>query len=1122
MNLTRKTYLAIVGIVVFTVLIFYLISRPIMENTFVRLENREAGENVRRVVNALNNERHSLQAVTTDYAGWDETYKFAVGQNPGYPETQLSEDTFSYQRLNVLMIINNQNRIVLERGYDLEKKCFVPVPPALKEHFDPQSTLLTRGSVNAVKSGIIVLPGGPMMVCIHPILTSEYRGPAHGTLVMGRYLTRSELKRLNYLTINDFRLTNLSAVNLPVELLRDLKQGKTVIRALGEDRLAGYRIYKDIYGKDALLLTVEQNRPIYNQGKKLIDIFILLIIVIGMLTPTVLSSLVLSRLILRRLKRLAQEIRTVGNESDLSLRVVADSEDEIGQLAVQINHLLESLECSHRALAESEARYRAIVEDNTEMIGRFSQDGTITFANEAFARFAGLNATELIGTRVQDTVFPEAKHTLTEIVKSLTPDQPVVIREFQLRRPDGRTHWHRWAVRAIYDEKGNLMEYQGVGQDITENKKAEEQIRLNQLRMETLLRLYSMTDASMQELIKFAMEEGGRLTRSPVGFVAWPNEEETELNILIWSREVIETCPVKEPAAVRLHAMGLFEETLKKRRSLVINDFGACAQKKTVMPDWHIEIKRLMAIPVFDGDRMLALVVAANKEEDYDDSDLMQVELMVSGMLRILQRRMAEDALRRSERRLQRQVNYLNTLIDNMSEVLMTYDKNEIVTFVNKKVIDYWGMEPQAFIGHKVQDLIPASAYQEVKEAIERRLKLGVSESYEFQLEIGRRPMILRINSSPIINEGVVTGGLVLMEDITERKKVEQQLLFLSMHDPLTGLYNRTYFEEEMRRLDNERYNPVGIIMCDVDGLKLVNDTLGHSTGDIMLQTAAAEINRCFRAGDVVARVGGDEFAIIVPNCGRHQVEEFCQRIRSAIEEYNSVHTRLPLSVSLGFAVREDMSISLPELFREADNNMYREKLHSSRSARAAIVQTLMKALEARDFITEGHADRLQELVVMLGQAVGMKGQKLTDLRLFAQFHDIGKVGIPDRILFKPGRLTPEETEEMRRHSEIGHRIALAAPDLAPIADWILKHHEWWNGQGYPLGLSGEEIPLECRILAIADAYDAMTSDRPYRKAMSHEEAIMEIEKGAGTQFDPALAEKFIEIVNNTDEWFLK
>jgi HD-GYP domain-containing protein (c-di-GMP phosphodiesterase class II) len=171
-----------------------------------------------------------------------------------------------------------------------------------------------------------------------------------------------------------------------------------------------------------------------------------------------------------------------------------------------------------------------------------------------------------------------------------------------------------------------------------------------------------------------------------------------------------------------------------------------------------------------------------------------------------------------------------------------------------------------------------------------------------------------------------------------------------------------------------------------------------------------------------------------------------------------------------------------------------------------------MKMLEMRDFVTEGHAERVEELVTNLSRTLGLTEKKIGDIRLLAKFHDIGKVGIPDQILFKPAMLTLEERKEMNRHCEIGYRIARSATDLLPIADWILKHHERWDGTGYPLGLSGEVIPLECRILAIVDSYDAMTNDRPYRKAMSSEMAIAELACYAGTQFDPRLVKNFIQL----------
>lgn len=368
------------------------------------------------------------------------------------------------------------------------------------------------------------------------------------------------------------------------------------------------------------------------------------------------------------------------------------------------------------------------------------------------------------------------------------------------------------------------------------------------------------------------------------------------------------------------------------------------------------------------------------------------------------------------------------------------------------------------------------------------------------------REVFLWGKASPLYDgKGNFAGAIQSIRDITERRRTEEQLKYLSLHDPLTGLYNRTYFEEEMRRVEDGRFDPVNILIVDVDGLKLVNDTLGHDAGDALLITAGKLIKESFRETDMVARIGGDEFAVLFPKGSEKSVERACNRINMKVANYNRENPQLPLSISLGFATRNGTAKSMSDLFKEADNNMYREKLHRSQSARSAIVQTLKKALGERDFITGGHAERMQQLVTVIARALNLHESRIADLRLLAQFHDIGKVGIPDQILFKPGALTREEHREIQRHCEIGHRIAMSSPDLVPIADWILKHHEWWNGGGYPLGLKGEEIPLECRILAIADAYDAMTSERPYRAALPAEAALTEIKRFSGSQFDPQL-----------------
>jgi diguanylate cyclase (GGDEF)-like protein len=365
----------------------------------------------------------------------------------------------------------------------------------------------------------------------------------------------------------------------------------------------------------------------------------------------------------------------------------------------------------------------------------------------------------------------------------------------------------------------------------------------------------------------------------------------------------------------------------------------------------------------------------------------------------------------------------------------------------------------------------------------------------------------------PVAGRDELTGLAANINNmLSSLEKAQSRLRYVGRHDTLTGLYNRAFFEECIEKT-KETADSVQVLVADVDGLKLINDTLGHSSGDSLLRKAAEVLKQTCPPDAIIARFGGDEFAIILKNYLAKDVALLCKAIKEAVSSANHETPGLTLSMSIGYAAGTQQSNDAVELLKEADNYMYRDKLFHNRSTRSAIVQTLKKALEVRDFITDGHAVRMQDLVRLLGTEIGFSENRLSELQLFAQFHDIGKVGIPDGILFKSGRLTVEETAIMRSHSEIGYRIARAAPDLVFIADWVLKHHEWWNGGGYPLGLKAEEIPIECRILALADAYDAMTNQRPYRTPMTPADATREIRENAGIQFDPELTKVFITIL---------
>lgn len=472
---------------------------------------------------------------------------------------------------------------------------------------------------------------------------------------------------------------------------------------------------------------------------------------------------------------------------------------------------------------------------------------------------------------------------------------------------------------------------------------------------------------------------------------------------------------------------------------------------------------------------------------------------------RILQQRNA-DLLRLNEEIRESQAN-LQALISAIPDMIFRIHRSGVFLEGHVKSSHYL-LAPEGWAGNSLTAVLPADLAQKTLASTEMALTSKTLQTFEYQLKFSGEFRYYEARISACGEQDVVA----IVRDITARKHMEAQLQYLGLHDTLTALYNRSYFEETLRRADEAGDSSVGMIICDFDGLRVINDTLGHAAGDNALKAVAGILQECFPFGEPIARIGGDEFAIVLFSNIPLVFEEACRRIRTRITRHNGSHSVIPLSVSMGFSLCTATG-GYQAMFKEANNNMYREKLHHSQSTKSAIVQTLMKALEARDFITEGHGVRLQDLVVAMARAMGLPEQNQADLRLFAQFHDIGKVGIPDHILLKPARLTEEEFAVMQQHCEIGYRIAKASPDLEPIADWILRHQEWWDGTGYPLGNKGDQIPMECRILAIADAYDAMTNDRPYRQAMPVETAIAELRQCAGTQFDPALVEPFVQLV---------
>ena len=365
-------------------------------------------------------------------------------------------------------------------------------------------------------------------------------------------------------------------------------------------------------------------------------------------------------------------------------------------------------------------------------------------------------------------------------------------------------------------------------------------------------------------------------------------------------------------------------------------------------------------------------------------------------------------------------------------------------------------------------------------------------------------------SAAPIKNQQEETLGVVLVfRDVTETKQKEEKIKFLSFRDALTGLYNRAFFEEELKRLNTKEYLPIALIIGDLDGLKLINDAFGHQVGDQALIKVTQILHECCRKTDVIARWGGDEFVILLPKTSAEAGQRICDRIKDACSELSIEGTRL--SISLGYTVKHNTRVSWETIIKQAEDYMYRSKLLGKMSYRSSLIASIKNTLFEKSCETEDHGERLGHYCREIGRLVGLSSSQIDELEILAKLHDLGKIAIDEQILQKPSKLTPHEWEIIKKHPEIGHRIALTSPDLIGIADYILTHHERWDGKGYPRRLVGEEIPLLARILAVVDAYDAMTHDRPYRKALSIKKARKELQRGAGSQFDPRIVDVFLK-----------
>ncbi len=424
-------------------------------------------------------------------------------------------------------------------------------------------------------------------------------------------------------------------------------------------------------------------------------------------------------------------------------------------------------------------------------------------------------------------------------------------------------------------------------------------------------------------------------------------------------------------------------------------------------------------------------------------------------------------------------------------------------------------LKREDFIGKTLSEVMPAEIAIKGNRAIQAALRTEEIQMFEYTIDTPDGPTYFETRLVRITEQSV----LAIVRNITESKEYMQRIEQLSFHDQLTGLYNRRFYEEELERLDTDRNLPFSLVMLDVNGLKLTNDAFGHIAGDELLKTVAKVLKDVCRTDDIIARIGGDEFVILLPSTTQMDAEIIVNRILEEMKKY--IIENVPLSISLGWETKRKSSESMVDVFIKAEDHMYRRKLIESQSMRNKTIKVILETLNKKNAREKRHSENVSEIGRMIGNAMNLSDEVINEIGIAGLMHDIGKIGISEAVLNKAEKLTDAEYVEIMKHPEIGYQILKSVDIYSNLAEYALSHHEKWDGTGYPKGISGKEIPLISRIISVADAYEAMTADRPYRKALSKEAALRELEANSGTQFDPEIVDIFLKLKLASENAFI-
>lgn len=657
----------------------------------------------------------------------------------------------------------------------------------------------------------------------------------------------------------------------------------------------------------------------------------------------------------------------------------------------------------------------------------------------------------------------------------------------------------------------------GVGayiSDITIARKNEKKHEQALIRHKALADMYSRSFSDGQAQMDYVLNQALSLTDSEHGYLCLYDEDKRQFSVKSRTKGAWPFCDdAGMPDRMGLDQAGLWGEAVRQRKPVVINGFDGPSPFAAGLTEGanHVPLKKFMSVPVTVDGRIVALIGLVNKKSDYDEDDVYHTIMLLGGAWNAIIRRETREKLSLERNK------YQQTLLS-IGDGVMVVDVNGRIEMLNAVAQELVGWSQEEARGEQYQNVFILSHEQvgrSIQDPVERALAMDHAvemENHAVLISRNGKRYYLEDSAAPVKDGSGTTLGVVLVfRNVTEKKEQQQEIEFLSYHDALTGLYNRRFFEEEVRRLDTKRNLPISLIIGDVNNLKLTNDVFGHAYGDLLLKSLAGALGKVCRADDIIARWGGDEFALLLPRTGLAEAQQIIVRIQ---DEFGKVRIKaVNGSISMGAAVKLQEGENIRDTVDKAEEEMYLKKSLEHDEVMKGTLDTILKMLHGTSPREKEHAVGVSQLCQAMGRRLHMAEDEVKKLQDAGYMHDIGKIVLDCELLSNKYTPSAKEWNEIKRHPVIGYRILNTYDDMLDLAQIVLTHQERWDGSGYPKGLKGDQIPRESRIIALVESYERKIHGAENAVPMSKKEALEAIKNNKGKHFDPELTDVFIAMM---------